>query len=464
VVLTSRDYIYRMARPYLRAEAHPRVVENHVVVDVEDLSLEERQRILYNHVRLGDQASDFRTGIKPFLEDASRVTPFRPEMARRLGRRAFTSALPPTRTSVVNFMAESTDFLVTTYQQLDRHSQAALTAVYAAGDAGLSPSLLGQEGALIDRLASSPSDVASALTAMDQTFVRFGSTDSRFEARWFFHHPTLREGFAAYIARQRHLVDILVVGLSDEALLSQTECGGELVRGTLVSIPADVFPVMAQRLAAVTGEPTDWHRRSAWTRYFLDRCSDEFLTLYADRDPSFVTRLLDFGSYLSVAAEPKVLARLHTLDKLHERDRLAAVINLSDLAIQTPDAAWLDAREWSQLLTAEERSSILERVRTELIEDLYDTLENWRSNRPPFDDADSYYEPLERTLQRYRDAFVQDASAVAHLDAALEQTWLLRSDDDDDEDRPSRPSNLTPRALHDKEPSSGRSIFDDVDA
>lgn len=463
VVLTSRDYIYRLARPYLRTEAHPRVVENQVLVDVADLSIEERRRILYNHVRLGDQPSNFRRAIKPFLEDASNVEPFRPEMARRLGRQAFTSALSPTRASVVTFMAESTDFLVTVYGQLDRHAQAALTAVYAAGDAGLSPTMAGAQDGLIKRLGSSQADVAGALAAMDETFVRFGSTDSRVKARWFFHHPTLREGFAAYIAQRRHLVDILVVGLSDEALLSQTECGGDAVRGGLVSIPRDVFPVMAQRLAAVAVDRFDWRRRSAWSSYFMHRCSDEFLSLYADTDPKFVSRLLDFGSYLSIAAEPKVLARLHALHKLTETDRQTAVKSLSDLAIETPDADWLDAREWAQILSPEEHAQILDRVRTELIEDPYDTLENWRSNRPPFDDPDSYYEPLERALRRYRDAFATDADAVSRLDHALEETWLLRSEGDD-EDRPSRPSNLVPKRLAGDTRRSARSIFDDVDA
>lgn len=463
VVLTSRDYIYRLARPYLRAEAHPRVIENQVLVDVADLSMEERRRILYNHIRLGDQPSDFRRAIKPFLEDASSIEPFRPEMARRLGRQAFTSALAPTRPSIVRFMEESTDFLVTVYGQLDRHAQAALTAVYAAGDAGLSPTLAGGEDALIKRLGSSQADVAAALSAMDETFVRFGSTDSRVSARWFFHHPTLREGFAAYIAQRPHLVDILVIGLSDESLLSQTDCGGEPGRGTLVTIPRDIFPVMAQRLAAVAVDRLDWRRRSAWSDYFLHRCSDEFLSLYADTDPKFVSRLLDFGSYLSIAAEPKVLARLHALGKLTEADRRRAVRNVSDLAVETPDADWLDAREWAHILAPEEHAEILERVRTELIEDPYDTLENWRSNRPPFDDPDSYYEPLERALQRYRRVFDGDADAVRRLDHALEETWLLRSERDD-EDRPSRPSNLVPKPLAGDIRRSARSIFDDVDA
>jgi hypothetical protein len=463
VILTSRDYVYRAARPYLRAEAHPRVVENQVVVDVADLTREERQRILYNHIRLGDQPTSFRTAIKPYLDDASHVSPFRPEMARRLGRRAFTSTLRPGRPSVIDFMATSTQFLVMVYEQLDRHAQAALTAVYAAGEGGLAPSLVGQETELIVRLGSSPADVASALSAMDETFVRFGSPDATVEARWFFHHPTLREGFAAYIAQHRHLVDVLVAGLSDEALLTQTECGGPSVHGTLFAVPPDVYPVMAKRLADVKVEASDWHQRSRWCRYFLDRCSDDFLMLYADTDAGMVARLLDFHSYLSIAPEPGVLARLKKLGKLAEPQRRRAIKNLSDLAVETPDADWLAAPEWAHLLTERERVQVMDRVREELVENLDEALYAWRDGRAPFIDADSYYDPLEGALIRYRDEFALDAVAVRKLDRALEEIGELRDDAEQSAERPERPT-LTPAETGVSARGSERSIFDDVDA
>lgn len=464
VILTSRDYVYRAARPYLRAEAHPRVMENQVVVDVADLTREERQRILYNHVRLGDQPRSFRTAIKPFLDEASNVSPFRPEMARRLGRKAFTSTLRLSRPSVINFMAASTEFLVMVYQQLDRHGQAALAAVYAAGEDGLAPSLRGSEATLIARLGSSSADVASALSAMDETFVRFGSPDTAVAPRWFFHHPTLREGFAAFIAQRRHLIDVLVAGLSDEALLTQTECGGPSVPGTLVSIPLDVYPVVAQRLAALRLDPADWHQRSRWCRYFSDRCSDDFLLLYADTDPRFVARLLDFRSYLSIAPEPRVLARLAKLGRLTQPQLREVVKNLGDLAVETPDADWLAAPEWTQLLTDEERTHVLQRVRAELIDDLDGTLYAWKDGRAPFDDPDSYYDPLEGALIRYRDQFRQDAAAQSQLDRALEEIGELRDEAEQSAARPDRPITLTPTEPDFAPRGLGRSVFDDVDA
>lgn len=65
VVMTSRDYIYNRARTELKEGAFPLFRESQVVIDVRDLSLEERQQILYNHIKLGRQTRAFRKAIKP---------------------------------------------------------------------------------------------------------------------------------------------------------------------------------------------------------------------------------------------------------------------------------------------------------------------------------------------------------------------------------------------------------------
>jgi hypothetical protein len=67
VLFTSRDYIYRAARDFLKESAFPLLRESQVVIDVEDLRIIEREQILYNHIRLGRQSRPFRTRLKPYL-------------------------------------------------------------------------------------------------------------------------------------------------------------------------------------------------------------------------------------------------------------------------------------------------------------------------------------------------------------------------------------------------------------
>jgi hypothetical protein len=62
-----------------------------VVIDVYDLTLEERQQILYNHIRLGKQTKKFRRAIKPHPAFVAQHRRFISETARRLPLRATMS-------------------------------------------------------------------------------------------------------------------------------------------------------------------------------------------------------------------------------------------------------------------------------------------------------------------------------------------------------------------------------------
>jgi hypothetical protein len=53
IVMTSRDYIYNRARNDLNDSAFPLLKESQVVIDVHDLSADEKRQILYNHLKLG---------------------------------------------------------------------------------------------------------------------------------------------------------------------------------------------------------------------------------------------------------------------------------------------------------------------------------------------------------------------------------------------------------------------------
>ena len=135
VVLTSRDYIYRDARPLLKEYHFPLLQEQKVVIDVAEMSLRERQQIVYNHIRLGDQPASFRNALKPYLTDVADQQPFRPEIARRLGHNAFTHGIVNiTRQAVSDFMAKPIEFLRDVFDELEPRHIGALALVYQAGE------------------------------------------------------------------------------------------------------------------------------------------------------------------------------------------------------------------------------------------------------------------------------------------------------------------------------------------
>lgn len=485
VVLTSRSYIYQDARPLLKEYAYPRLREQQVIVDVEDLTLDERRQILYNHITGGDQPVNIKTTMKPFLDHAAAAEPFRPEMARRLGLRAFTGKLSLTEPGITEFMTHPRQFLRDVYGELSPDQQAALALVYAAAPDGSLASPLSLDEVqrdIIDRTGATPAGVARSLDALTGSFLQVTAPPLG-QPGWAFRHPTLWEGFASWVATQTQLLTVLLHGLTDAALLRRVDCEDENAQernGTLLRVPPPLYHPVAERLARILLEPFTgevWRIRGGQTvstdRYnehrgrkdsvymFLSRrSSDSFLRTYLDVDPGLPTKLLRFHSYLGAMSQPDVLARLHRAGLLSEQVRLQAVERAAELAVETPDSDWVTSKAWDILLTAGERAALMQRVREELVPNLED-IHDWSE-----DDRTPSYDPLELCLNKYKEAFERvgdSVTASAFADAARRRAEMPTRDDgyDGSEEgyrhRPTRRTELAPPA------DSDRSIFDDID-
>lgn len=430
VVLTSRDYVYREARPLLKEYAYPRLREQKVLVDVEDLSLDERKQIIYNHIARGDQPTEVKSEMKPFLDHAASVEPFRPEMAHRLGLRAFTSRLTLTETGIVDFMTHPRQFLRDVYEQLSADQQAALALVYAAAtDGSLENPLTLNEAQrdIIDRAGSTPAGAVRALDALTGSFLQVTGPPLA-KSGWAFRHPTLWEGFASWVPTQSHLLTVMLAGLTDTALLTRIDCEdenaseqqGPLRQGTLLRVPSALYRAVAERLAAIrnrafTGQKRIRQETGRWTTtvayeehrraqkavlpFLTRRSSDAFLRIYLEVDPGLPGSLVCFTSYVNAVNEPATLARLHEAGLLSEQVRLQAVERMAHLAVTTPDDGWISGSAWKVLLTLGDRARLFEKVRTELVPRL-ETGDGWADAERDEDD-----DPVENALWGYELAF-----------------------------------------------------------
>jgi hypothetical protein len=423
--------------------------------------------------------------MKPFMDDAAAAEPFRPEMARRLGLRAFTGRLTPTGPGITEFMTHPRQFLRDVYEQLGPDQQAALALVYAAAPDGslASPLVLGEaQRDIIARAGATPAGVARGLEALTGSFLQVTAPPLG-QPGWAFRHPTLWEGFASWVATQTHLLTVLLGGLTDSALLSRVDCEDQDAKeenGILLRVPPPLHRPVAERLAAILHEPfvgqafewdkgelvaTDSYaahlgRKTSVHGFLSRRCSDSFLRTYLDVDPGLQDLMLNFTSYLYPGNEPDVLARLRTAGLLSEPVRLRAVEHVAELAIETPDGGWLTGKAWEILLTPGERAALMQKVREDLIPGIGNA--DWLlddEHKIPDDD------PVERTLRIYMDAFEKegDYQTVAILAEALRVRAgvpVRYYDYDDDEQGYSEPLTSTRLA---PPPDSGRSIFDDID-
>ncbi|MCH0543147.1 restriction endonuclease [Streptomyces sp. MUM 203J] len=478
VVLTSRSYIYNEARPLLKSYAYPRLHEQHVTVDVADLTRQERQQILYNHLAAGDQPQDVRAQMKPHLEAAADATPFRPEAARRLGLQAFTSKSPLTRQGITTFMAQSQQLLSDVYNQLDTHAHAALALTYATARDKALPGLPNPvvfdagDRDIVERAGSTRAGVSKALAALTGSFLRL-STSSDGQEYWTFHHPTLREGFAAWLTTQPHLLPMVLMGMSDQALLSRTDClapGSEQRQGTLLRIPPSLYLDVARRVAVLRQQPhgrlESWQqshdRQQAVQAYLAHSSCDSFLRAYVETDPQVYEELVQFRPLASYDVRTTVLARLYQAGLLPEETRRRAVEHMKELAVSSLDPSWIDGKAWRVLLTKEDREVLFAYVRQELVPQLDDMLSDWLSDADGGDD-----DPVDNALFQYSWAFGQrgDDDAAAEFDHAR--------DFYNDERRSRPPSNDSwePAAANDhsgqrgghQPPGPHRSLFDDID-
>lgn len=429
VVLTSRDYIYRDARPYLKEYAHTRLRERQVVVDVTELTADERRQILYNHLKVGDQPAATLRRWRPHLRAAADVERFQPEVARRLSCTAFTRTTQiSSRNDMVRWFERPVPFLADVLRQLDPAARAALAAVYIAGDELRAPvELTPQLADAVTRLGSSPPEVLCAFSAADGTFLQL-STDSRGNPVWRFRHPTIREAFAAVVAEDANAVGIFLDGLSPDELVEQVDCGGANVRGTLVRVPEQLYDRVVSKVPLLPAGGGQWSNSTAW--FLQHRCSDEFLRRWAAHRPAELPQLADFGMYISAMWEPGVLARLHAAGALPEPVRAAAARQLARHALDF-DGGWLD-NDVVTLLTDDERKATLDRIREEILPDLREHIdqagEGWDSDLEP----SQRYREARAAIDSYREAFRNDAkvqAALAEADAYIDDRIQYADED-----------------------------------
>lgn len=456
VILTSRDYIYREARPFLKEYAHPRLRESQVVVDVTALEPRERRQILYNHLKAGDQTAETLQRWRPHLLAATEVQPFQPELARRLAHQAFTrTARVASRSDLIAWFTRPVSFLADVLRELDPSARAALAAVYISGDALQIPvEITSQFADTTTRLGSSPSATLRAFTAIDGTFLQ-QAVNSNDRPIWRFRHPTIREGFAAVVAEDANAVGVFLDGLELDELVEQIDCGGLRSRGTLVLVPEQLYDRVLVRIPVPSGDGDSLRNPTAW--FLRYRCSDEFLRRWARLNEANLAELTSFGMYIDAMWQPSLLARLHAAGALPESVRRAAVIQLTEHALNF-DGGWL-ADDIATLLTSREREHLLDRVRAEVIPELQELIylagDGWGDDVEP----NQRYEEARTTVERYLRAYVGDEAtqeALADANAYIDER--IRSDDED-----YRPASV--RRLAEAEVpigTSDRDEFDDV--
>ncbi|HFK2906938.1 hypothetical protein A7X64_02950 [Stenotrophomonas maltophilia] len=467
IVMTSRDYIYNRARRDLKESAFPLFKESQVVIDVHELTGQERRQILYNHLKLGKQPKTFLTEIKPFLEAVADHPRFIPEMARRLADPLFTKDLFVDSYYIGQFVEKREQLLHEVLQALDSNSKAALALIYMRNDRLTSPiELQPTEVDALQRLGSDLGGCISGLEALAGSLVV--RTSASGEAMWRFKHPTIGDAYAAHLVQSPDLLGIYLQGSDPARLLEQVSCGDVGIEKAVV-VPTSLFPIMLSKLDQL-GENrvhkdswlSGFDARRKRLGFLSNRCSKEFLTAYLDKHVQLLAAVSSPGLMLSAVPEVRLAARLHVLGLLPEANRLEFVRTVSQYAIDGRDTDALDNSAIRGVFTDSEHAALVAKVQAQLLPKLHsvriDCQSDWVSDQSREDHMWSFLASLDNLRRCYQ----HDSAALAIIEAESRQatSWI----NDDDNNYASPPPRKLGKLKSHPEASQVRSIFDDIDA
>lgn len=465
IVMTSRNYIYNRARHDLKESAFPLLSESQVVIDVHDLSVLERQQILYNHLKLGKQSVAFRSDIKPHLEDMAAHPRFIPETARRIADPLFTKDLYVGEYHLRQFVEKREQLLLEVIQGLDVNSKAALGLIYMRKDHLESPiTLQGTEAQALERLGSTLGECITALDALNGSLVTNVQVDD--QPVWRFKHPTIGDAYAATLAFSPDLLGIFLSGSSTENLTSQVTCGNVGFEKAVV-VPKSLFLMMVARLREFSASDlykvewmSSWGARWTLHRFLANRCSKEFLALFLEQVPEILERVSKPGLSLSTVPEVDLAVRLHEFGLLPEENRRQFVEKVSSYAIAGEDTYALKDSGVRSVFTDREFEALMEIVRADLLPKLKEVRLGVQSNHSS-DPPDEHMQDILESFSTLKMRFSDDADAVKLIEREIDlaNEWIAETEPPDPQ--------VSPRTLGAVEPSEEkhgtRSIFDDID-
>lgn len=459
-VLTSRSHIWFGAKPKLGTRNLPALTDSKAVVDLGTLSPEEREQIVYNHIKAGNQPAQWKKLIKKHLPILANDTRLLPEIARRLGDSSFTKPLKVMPEDLIKFVAEPAEFLVQTILELDDAHQAAMTLVFLRQGKLPAHELTGNSTKLVaEKYDVTPRAIAEALPQLDQSFL---SVRQEAEQQiWGFVHPTFTDAISSLLSRRADLVELYVQGAKLETLLTETVCEGASPIRDAVVIPSSASEHLVRRLIDA---PNVLDLNRSLFEFLSVRASDSVINAVLDADQSVLRR--EARSYWKIWSDQRIrfLARVHKLHRLPEEVRAEAEAELERTATENLDVSFLDVDDVLGLFQPVRLLSLGIRLVGMVNDVISNRIAEIAEDADPDQDVPDQFDQVRTFIDQLQQSFVEDESIQSRLhtlgreiDEAVTEVSKRKTPDEDLGSWPDvSPAKVaaTPR---------GRSLFSDVD-
>ena len=466
-LLTSRKHIYEAARRRMGQRNLAQFTDGSAVVDVGELTFEEKAQILYNHINFGEQSQSWRSSVKPHLAAVAAVDEFLPGIAERLGDPNFTKGLAPRESSLVRFMEEPTEHLIDTVSALDEQLQAALYLVYVH-QAGFDPSDHDEAAAqaVADLTGFTLAKIQDCFAELKGSFLKLSGT------KWTFAHPTISDALTEILRQKPHMMAALIRGAPIDAILGSFTCeGSPPIRDALV-IPSTLDDALVTRLSYT---PDETYLNWMLFQFLSYRASDAVFTKVIEQFPELLQRLCWRTD--PIANDPRIntYARAHQFGLLPDGLRSEVASNLETAVLSDLDVSFFADKQTLALISPLCLVRLGLALRTEFLPGLEEKIEEIAADADLDEEPDSHFKKLLGALDCIEAMSVElDDDAVNFVDDARDQVKQAvaaieerkRERDEESEDATDWTHIVTQQKEEQSQPKSAdtkRSVFDDVD-
>nr|WP_313665894.1 hypothetical protein [Brucella intermedia] len=397
-LITSRDYIWRSAKADLKMSALPVLNKSQVVIDVHHLSDSERAQILYNHLKLGDQPSSFKSAIKPYLPRLALRSDFLPETARRLGSTFFANNLLPIESALTEFFAKPREFLKETVTGLSPECRAAIAVVFLNGGNVRSPVAAAELEAGAHAFGVPVAAVRDQLDALNGSVLLLALDEQG--AYWTYKHPTVGDAFSAYLSGSPELIELYLAGAKAETILYEVVCAGENIQGASLVVPASLSQLLVSRI-----ENVDSSLLRTFMSYRSNRTVNELLLSVR---PDIIKGFSHFTSPIREDADSSLLSKLYRQGLLTEEHRLNFVSSVFQALVEEGDASFLKGSYLEDVLTVKEMEELRRIAKEDVFPNLGKYVDDLRSSWDPEYPPDEHFDHLRDSVERLCDALALD--------------------------------------------------------
>ncbi|MGG1639527.1 restriction endonuclease [Paenibacillus sp. NRS-1760] len=224
-IFTSRDNILIEAKNTSSiarlARLYPDIFNDSNIVQLTKFNNEQRKKILYNHIKYGDLPKATKSQMKPYLNEISMHSDFKPELARRLGSSIFNKNVGTSQNALDNFFKHHNTYLQDIFIELDKERKAAV--VFALLHENYNESEINTKEiseTILHKFKINDQDtLIEALNKIDGSFVRKEVINDRIV--WLPHHPSMRE---ALLPLLKDKIEIFIALADFDILTSETSC------------------------------------------------------------------------------------------------------------------------------------------------------------------------------------------------------------------------------------------------